>query len=59
MDERTAQKLLWISEGGSKAARSSDAVCPYPQRPERYDHSPQVSLELIIRWAFWVVGGKK
>ncbi|CAN9505067.1 unnamed protein product [Ophioblennius macclurei] len=42
LDDKTAQKLLWISEGGSKVARSSDAVCPYPNRPERYDHSPQV-----------------
>lgn len=41
-DDRTAQKLLWISEGGSKVARSGEAVCPYPTRPERYDHSPQV-----------------
>ena len=42
LDDKTAQKLLWISEGGSKVARTSDAVCPYPNRPERYDHSPQV-----------------
>lgn len=42
LDDKTAQKLLWISEGGSKVARTSDAVCPYPTRPERYDHSPQV-----------------
>ncbi|XP_053707122.1 tripartite motif-containing protein 16 [Synchiropus splendidus] len=42
LDDKTAQKLLWISEGGSKVARSADAVCPYPNRPERYEHSPQV-----------------
>ncbi|XP_074512015.1 tripartite motif-containing protein 16-like protein [Sebastes fasciatus] len=42
LDDKTAQKLLWISEGGSKVARTSDAVCPYPNRPERYEHSPQV-----------------
>ncbi|TMS14744.1 Tripartite motif-containing protein 16 [Larimichthys crocea] len=42
LDEKTAQKLLWISEGATKVARTSDAVCPYPNRPERYEHSPQV-----------------
>ncbi|MEQ2303425.1 hypothetical protein AMECASPLE_016778 [Ameca splendens] len=42
LDDKTAQKLLWISEGSSKVARTSDAVCPYPNRPERYDDSPQV-----------------
>ncbi|XP_037647852.1 tripartite motif-containing protein 16-like protein [Sebastes umbrosus] len=42
LDDKTAQKLLWISEGGAKVARTSDAVCPYPNRPERYEHSPQV-----------------
>ncbi|XP_034394894.1 tripartite motif-containing protein 16 [Cyclopterus lumpus] len=42
LDDKTAQKLLWISEAGSKVARTSDAVCPYPNRPERYEHSPQV-----------------
>ncbi|XP_070407491.1 tripartite motif-containing protein 16 [Nothobranchius furzeri] len=42
LDDKTAQKLLWISEGGSKVARTADAVCPYPNRPERFDHSPQV-----------------
>ncbi|KAM4531103.1 tripartite motif-containing protein 16 [Odontesthes bonariensis] len=42
LDDKTAQKLLWISEGGSKVARTTDAVCPYPNRPERYEDSPQV-----------------
>lgn len=48
LDDKTAQKLLWISEGGSKVARTSDAVCPYPNRPERYEHSPQVSLAVVM-----------
>lgn len=42
LDDKTAQKLLWISESSSKVARTSDAVCPYPNRPERYEDSPQV-----------------
>ncbi|XP_004552547.2 tripartite motif-containing protein 16 [Maylandia zebra] len=57
-DDRTAEKLLWISEGGSKVARtSSDAVCPYPQRPERYDHSPQVLCKegLLGHRGYWEV----
>ncbi|KAG7250586.1 hypothetical protein CRUP_021519 [Coryphaenoides rupestris] len=41
LDDKTAQKLLWISENGTKVARTSDAVCPYPNRPDRYDHAPQ------------------
>ncbi|CAL1587657.1 unnamed protein product [Knipowitschia caucasica] len=57
LDDRTAQKLLWLSEGGAKVARTTDAVCPYPIRAERYDHSPQV---LCREWilgcrAYWEV----
>ncbi|XP_055009095.1 tripartite motif-containing protein 16 [Boleophthalmus pectinirostris] len=51
LDDRTAQKLLWISEGGAKVARTSEAVCPYPTRPERYDHSPQVLCKEAV-WGF-------
>lgn len=57
LDDKTANKLLWISEGGSKVARSSDAVCPYPTRPERYEHSPQVLCKEGIQGfrAYWEV----
>lgn len=48
LDDRTAQKLLWISEGATKVARTSDAICPYPNRPERYEHSPQVKLAVAL-----------
>ncbi|XP_078141018.1 tripartite motif-containing protein 16 [Centroberyx gerrardi] len=57
LDDKTAQKLLWISEGGSKVARTSDAVCPYPNRPERYEHSPQVLCKegLLGSRGYWEV----
>lgn len=44
LDDKTAQKLLWISESNLKVSRMSEEVCPYPMRPERYEHSPQVGL---------------
>ncbi|KAM3863965.1 tripartite motif-containing protein 16 [Diretmus argenteus] len=57
LDDKTAQKLLWISEGGSKVTRTSDAVCPYPNRPERYEHSPQVLCKegLLGSRGYWEV----
>ncbi|KAL1248295.1 hypothetical protein QQF64_021613, partial [Cirrhinus molitorella] len=41
LDERTANKVLWLTEGGAKVSRMTDEVCPYLDRPERFDHSPQ------------------
>ncbi|XP_015249209.1 PREDICTED: tripartite motif-containing protein 16-like protein [Cyprinodon variegatus] len=57
LDDKTAQKLLWISESSSKVARTSDAVCPYPNRPERYEDSPQVLCKegLIGFRGYWEV----
>ncbi|KAG7334636.1 hypothetical protein KOW79_001232 [Hemibagrus wyckioides] len=42
LDDRTAQKLLWISEGGAKVSRMSEQPCPVLDRPERYELAPQV-----------------
>ncbi|XP_044194338.1 stonustoxin subunit beta-like isoform X1 [Thunnus albacares] len=43
LDDKTANKRLWITESGSKVARMTDEVtCPVLDRPERYEYSPQV-----------------
>ncbi|XP_055085845.1 tripartite motif-containing protein 16-like protein isoform X1 [Periophthalmus magnuspinnatus] len=41
-DDKTANKMLWISDGGSKVCRRTKEVCPVLDRPERYELSPQV-----------------
>ncbi|XP_055085847.1 stonustoxin subunit beta-like, partial [Periophthalmus magnuspinnatus] len=43
LDDKTANKTLWITEGGAKVARKTDDVtCPVLDRPERYEYAPQV-----------------
>lgn len=43
LDDKTANKVLWITEGGAKVARMTDNVtCPVLDRPERYEYAPQV-----------------
>ncbi|XP_035796682.2 stonustoxin subunit beta-like isoform X2 [Amphiprion ocellaris] len=57
LDDKTANKMLWISDGGSKVCRRTEEVCPVLDRPERYEYSPQVLCKEGI-WnmrAYWEV----
>ncbi|CAK6964219.1 tripartite motif-containing protein 16-like protein [Scomber scombrus] len=42
LDDKTANKMLWISDSGSKVCRRTEEICPVLDRPERYECSPQV-----------------
>ncbi|TRY88096.1 hypothetical protein DNTS_000674 [Danionella cerebrum] len=56
-DDRTAHKLLWVTEGGAKVSRMTDEVCPCLDRPERFDYSPQLLCKQSLwasRW-YWEV----
>lgn len=49
LDEKTANKKLWIADGGIKVARMTDDVtCPVFDREERYEYSPQVLCKEAI-----------
>jgi len=57
LDDKTANKMLWVSDGGSKLCRRTEEVCPVLDRPERFEYSPQVVCKEVI-WnmrAYWEV----
>lgn len=57
LDDKTANKMLWISDSGSKVCRRTEEICPVLDRPERYEYSPQVVCKEAI-WnmrAYWEV----
>ncbi|KAF7204548.1 tripartite motif-containing protein 16-like protein [Nothobranchius furzeri] len=57
LDKKTANKMLWISDGGSTVCRRTKEVCPVLDGPERYEYSPQVLCKESI-WnsrAYWEV----
>ncbi|XP_028287452.1 tripartite motif-containing protein 16-like protein [Parambassis ranga] len=57
LDDKTANKMLWISDKGYKVCRRTEEVCPVLDRPERYEYSPQVVCKEGI-WnmrAYWEV----
>ncbi|XP_055050030.1 tripartite motif-containing protein 16 isoform X1 [Misgurnus anguillicaudatus] len=57
LDDRTSQRVLWLSEGGAKVSRMCEEMCPVLDRPERYEHSPQVLCKECV-WGnrgYWEV----
>ncbi|XP_071375515.1 stonustoxin subunit beta-like [Centroberyx affinis] len=57
LDDKTANKMLWISESGSKVCRRTEEVCPVLDRPERYEYSPQVVCKegILNMRGYWEV----
>ncbi|XP_061910860.1 tripartite motif-containing protein 16-like [Entelurus aequoreus] len=57
-DKRTANRKLWVSEGGAKVARLTDDItCPVLEGPERFEYMPQVLCKEGVEGfrAYWEV----
>lgn len=49
LDDKTANKMLWITESGSKVSRMTDNItCPVLETQERYEYVPQVRFFFTI-----------
>ncbi|XP_066566496.1 tripartite motif-containing protein 16 isoform X1 [Amia ocellicauda] len=66
LDDKTAQKFLWLSDQSKKVTRRTEDTCPYLDRPERFSHCPQVLCQEVlsggryyweVQWTGWVVVG--
>jgi len=57
LNDKTANKMLWITDGGNKVMRRTGEVCPCLDNPERYDYSPQVLCKQSLFGArgYWEV----
>lgn len=58
LDDKTAHKCLWITEGGAKVAhKTDDLVCPVLDGPKRFEFAPQVlTKESIMGFrGYWEV----
>ncbi len=49
LDDKTANKMLWITEGIKVSRMTDDVTCPVLDRPERYEHVPQVGFKQQIQ----------
>lgn len=53
LDDKTANRALWIAKDGAKVVRKTDdAICPVLERPERYEYAPQVQKTILMKMCY-------